>query len=71
VTKTCFSCNKEFESTSFKTPRSRFKSMGLQPPEGMGEADRVCSRCVNKIHTEELKRIRISQTAKKFSEIPK
>jgi hypothetical protein len=43
--------------------------MGLQAPEGMGEADRVCSTCVNKIHSEELKRIRVSETSKKFSEI--
>ncbi len=61
MTKTCFLCNKEFELSSFKTPRSRFRIMGLQPPEGMGEADRVCSICLNKIHNEEIKRIRISQ----------
>ncbi len=43
--------------------------MGLNPPEGMGESDRVCSKCLNKIHNEEIKRIKISKISKKFNEI--
>jgi hypothetical protein len=69
VTKTCFLCKEELDLSSFKTPRSRFKIMGLNPPEGMGESDRVCSKCLNKIHNEEIKRIKISKISKKFNEI--
>jgi len=35
--------------------------MGLPAPEGMGEADRVCAKCIKKIHAEQMKKIRIEQ----------
>ena len=40
--------------------------MGLPPPEGMGETDRVCSKCLKKIHDEEIKRIRHEQLKRKM-----
>ena len=60
VIKSCYLCKEDFGTVSLKTSRSRFKIMGLPAPEGMGEADRVCSKCLKKIHEEEIKRIRIS-----------
>ena len=62
--KTCYVCNKELVISSLKTSRSRFKIMGLTPPTGMGETDRVCSTCLKEIHDEELKQIKISQIKK-------
>ncbi len=62
--KVCFSCNEEFGETNMKTSRSRFKIMGLRPPEGMGGDDRICLKCLNKIHNDEIKRIKISQIRK-------
>ena len=58
MVKSCYLCNREFSATSLKTARLRFKTMGLTPPDGMGEADRVCSKCLKKIHDEEMKRVR-------------
>ena len=66
MSKTCFLCRVDFDASSLKTPRSRFKMMGLQAPEGMGETDRVCSKCVNEIHNEELRRIKISHIKKEM-----
>ena len=40
--------------------------MGLHAPQGMGETDRVCLKCLNKIHDEELKRIKISHFKKEM-----
>ena len=61
MAKSCYVCNKEFEISSLKTSRSRFNIMGLTPPTGMGEMDRVCSNCLKIIHDKELKQIKISQ----------
>ncbi len=66
MTKACFCCNEEFGVVSMKTSRSRFKIMGLKPPEGMGGDDRICLKCLNKIHKDEIKRIKISQIRKDF-----
>ncbi len=66
MTKACFCCNEEFGEVSMKTSRSRFKIMGLKPPEGMGGDDRICLKCLNKIHKDEIKRIKISQIRKNF-----
>ena len=57
----CYICQKDFESSNLKTTRSRFRIMGLQPPIGMGQNDKVCGTCLNKIYKEELQRIKISQ----------
>jgi hypothetical protein len=64
MTKACFCCNEVFGEASMKTSRSRFKIMGLRPPEGMGGDDRICLKCLNKIHNDEIKRIKISQIRK-------
>ena len=66
MTKACFCCNEEFGEVSMKTSRSRFKIMGLKPPEGMGGDDRICLKCLNKIHKDEIKRIKIFQIRKDF-----
>ncbi len=66
MTKACFCCNEEFGAVSMKTSRTRFKIMGLKPPEGMGGDDRICLKCLNKIHKDEIKRIKISQIRKNF-----
>jgi len=66
MTKACFCCNEEFGEVSMKTSRSRFKIMGLKPPEGMGGDDRICLKCLNKIHKNEIKRIKILKLEKIF-----
>lgn len=61
MSKTCYVCREVFGPMSLKTSRSRFKIMGLPAPEGMGEADRVCVKCIKKIHAEQMKKIRLEQ----------
>ncbi len=61
MSKTCYVCREVFGPMSLKTSRSRFKIMGLPAPEGMGEVDRICAKCIKKIHTEQMKKIRIEQ----------
>ena len=62
--KSCYVCEQVFGPMSLKTSRSRFKLMGLPPPEGMGGADRVCAKCLNKIYQNEIKKIRIKRMKK-------
>ena len=66
VSKNCFRCKKEFETMNLKTTRSRFRIMGLVPPYGMGESDRICVKCLNIIYNEEIKRRKISQIRKQI-----
>ena len=66
LSKLCYSCKAEFSPFSLKTPRSRFKVMGLPPPHGMAEPDRICSKCLKKIYDQETKKVRISQMQKKI-----
>ena len=68
LSKLCYSCKVEFGPLSLKTPRSRFKVMGLPAPHGMAESDRICSKCLKKIHDQETKKVRISQMQKKFQD---
>ena len=68
MSKSCYSCKVEFNPSSLKTPRSRFKVRGLQPPHGMAESDRICSKCLKKIHDKEMKKVRISHMQKKFQD---
>ena len=67
MSKSCYVCRQDFGTMSLKTSRSRFKIMGLPAPEGMGETDRVCARCIKKIHTEQMKKIRLEQFKRRIS----
>ena len=68
MTKFCYVCKVEFKALSLKTSRSRFKVMGLTPPHGMAETDRICSKCLKKIHEQEMKKTRISNMEKRFKD---
>lgn len=64
MVKFCYLCKREFNAVDLKTSRMRFKVMGLPAPTGMGESDRICGKCLKKIHHETLQKIRISQIKK-------
>ena len=68
MTKFCYVCRIELKPTSLKTSRSRFKVMGLEPPHGMAESDRICSKCLKKIYDEGMKKSRMEQMQKKFQD---
>ena len=60
----CYSCKEIFESGSLKTSRSRFKLMGITPPEGMSISDRICNKCLQKMYHTQIKQARIKQFKK-------
>ena len=43
--KTCFLCKEKFGLVSLKFPKSEILQLNLQPPEGMSDADKLCSKC--------------------------
>ncbi len=47
-----------------KTSRSRFKIMGITPPEGMGATDRICNKCLHKMYDEQIKQNSVKQLKK-------
>ena len=53
--KICFSCKQAFASGSLKTSRSRFKLMGLIPPEGMSISDKICNGCLHEMYDKQIK----------------
>lgn len=60
----CYSCKQIFQPRSLKTSRSRFKIIGITPPEGMGVSDRICSSCLHKMYNEQIKQNDINQLKK-------
>ena len=62
--KTCFLCNQIFKIGSLKTSRSRFKQIGITPPDGMGPDDKICSNCLNKLYNEQVKQATVSSLQK-------
>ena len=60
----CFLCKQIFQPKSMKTSRSRFKIMGITPPEGMGATDRICNKCLHKMYDEQIKQNSVKQLKK-------
>jgi len=60
----CFLCKQIFRPGSMKTTRSRFKIIGITPPEGMGVADRICNNCLHKMYDKQIKQNSESQLKK-------
>ncbi|MGI0063701.1 MAG: hypothetical protein ACREAL_02340 [Nitrosopumilaceae archaeon] len=50
-----------------KTSRSRFKIMGITPPEGMGVTDRICNKCLHKMYDEQIKQNSVKQLKKNMT----
>ena len=50
-----------------KTSRSRFKIMGITPPEGMGATDRICNKCLHKMYDEQIKQGSVKQLKKNMA----
>lgn len=63
----CFLCKQIFRLGSMKTSRSRFKIIGITPPEGMGEADRICNKCLHKMYDEQIKQKSVNQLKKNMA----
>lgn len=53
--KVCFSCKNPFPVGSMKTSRTRFKVMGIIPPEGMSISDKICSKCLHEMYDKQIK----------------
>ena len=63
----CFLCKQIFQPRSLKTSRSRFKIMGITPPEGMGGTDRICNQCLHKMYDEQIKQDSVKQLKKNMT----
>lgn len=63
----CFLCKQIFQPRSLKTSRSRFKIMGITPPEGMGVTDRICNKCLHKMYDEQIKQNSVKQLKKNMT----
>jgi len=61
MNRVCYSCKKKIEIGSLKTSRTRFNQMGLTPPEGMSDVDKICSKCLHEIYEKQIKQARIKQ----------
>lgn len=59
--KVCFSCKQIFVTGSLRTSRSRFKLMGLTPPEGMGFSDKICNNCLHELYDKQIKQSRLKK----------
>ena len=53
--KVCYSCKKKIQIGSLKTSRTRFTQMGLTPPNGMSEIDKICTKCLHEIYEKQIK----------------
>ena len=63
----CFLCKQIFQPGSMKTSRSRFKIMGITPPEGMGATDRICNKCLHKMYDEQIKQNSVKELKKNMA----
>jgi len=63
--KVCFSCKQAFAHGSLKTSRSRFKLMGINPPEGMGISDKICNKCLQEMYDKQIKQDSVKKLKKK------
>ncbi len=63
----CFSCKQDFALGSLKTSRSRFKIMGITPPEGMSISDKICNNCLNKMYDKQIKQSNIKNLKKNMA----
>ena len=59
--KVCFSCKHDFPTGSLKTSRSRFKLMGIIPPEGMSISDKICNKCLHEMYDKQIKQASIKK----------
>ena len=62
--KVCFSCKKAFVPGSLKTSRTRFKTMGINPPEGMSISDKICNKCLHKMYEKQIKQASVKKLKK-------
>jgi hypothetical protein len=81
--KLCFSCKQSFTPGSLKTSRTRFKIMGIAPPEGMSISDKICNKCLHEMYDKQIKQDSVRKLKKsmandlmshkkeKFSPLPK
>jgi len=65
--KVCFSCKKSFPLGSMKTSRSRFKIMGIIPPEGMSISDKICNNCLHEMYDKQIKQSSIKKLKRNMS----
>ena len=66
--KVCFSCKQSFPSGSLKTSRSRFKLMGINPPEGMNVSDKICNKCLHEMYDKQIKQASVKRLKKNLRE---
>ena len=65
--KVCFSCKGSFPVGSLKTSRSRFKVMGISPPEGMSVWDKICNKCLNEMYDKQIKQASVRKLKKSMT----
>lgn len=63
----CYSCKQIFQPRSLKTSRSRFKIIGITPPEGMGANDKICNICLQKMYNDQIKQKSVNQFKKNIT----
>lgn len=63
----CYLCKQIFQPRSLKTSRSRFKIIGITPPDGMGVTDRICNKCLHKMYDEQIKHNSVNQLKKNIT----
>lgn len=66
--KVCYSCKQSFKPGSLKTSRSRFKLIGITPPEGMSISDKICNSCLNKMYDTQIKQKNANNLKNKISQ---
>ena len=59
--KFCYSCKQKIHIGNLKTSRTRFIQMGLTPPEGMSQSDKICTKCLQEIYEKQIKQSRIKK----------
>ena len=67
--KVCYSCKYPFPIGSMKTSRTRFKLMGIIPPEGMGISDKICSKCLHEMYDKQIKQDSLIKLKKNMEKI--
>jgi hypothetical protein len=65
--KVCFSCKQAFALGSLKTSRTRFKTMGIKPPEGMSISDKICNKCLQEMYEKQIKQDSVKNLKKNMS----
>lgn len=65
--KLCFSCKQSFPIGSLKTSRTRFKIMGITPPEGMSISDKICNKCLHEMYDKQIKQASVRKLKNSLS----